>query len=66
MKSSMCPRVGNVVRVGFYVTIIGDITIGNNVNIVVGSVSVKDVPDYAVLLEIRHGYMDIKYNNQPS
>lgn len=50
MESSRCPLVGNVVCVGCHVTIIGDITIENNVNIGAGSVIVKDVPDHAAVV----------------
>ena len=44
------PVIGNNVKVGCHVVIIGNITIGNNVTIGAGSVVVKDVPDNAVVV----------------
>lgn len=43
------PIIGNDVVLGASVTIIGGITIGNNVNIGAGSIVVKDIPDNCVI-----------------
>ena len=44
------PVIGNNVKVGCHVVVIGNITIGNNVTIGAGSVVVKDVPDNVVVV----------------
>ena len=43
-------RIPRIFRLLYYVVIIGNITIGNNVTIGAGSVVVKDVPDNAVVV----------------
>lgn len=43
------PIIGDNVKLGASVTIIGDITIGNNVIVGAGSVVVKDVPDNCIV-----------------
>ncbi|RRB04223.1 serine O-acetyltransferase [Larkinella rosea] len=47
---SKCPVIGNNVDIGSNVCIIGPIRIGNSVTIGAGSVIVKDIPDYAVVV----------------
>ncbi len=47
---SQVPTLGDFVDIGSNVCIIGGITIGNHVVIGAGSVVVKDVPDYAVVV----------------
>lgn len=49
-KNGKRPRIGDNVTCGCHVTIIGDITIGNNVIIGAGSVVTKDVPNNAVVV----------------
>lgn len=48
-KGNGRPRIGNDVMLGAAVTIIGGITIGDNVVVGAGSVVVKDVPDNCVI-----------------
>ena len=48
--NSLLPVIGNNVTVGANVCIIGDITIGDNVMIGAGSVVVKSVPSYSVVV----------------
>lgn len=47
---SGCPQIGNNVDIGSNVVIIGSISIGDNAVIGAGSVVVKDVPSYAVVV----------------
>jgi len=44
-----CPYIGDNVYLGANVTIIGPVTVGNNVIVGAGSVVVKDVPDNCVI-----------------
>ena len=44
------PIIGNNVDVGAHVAIIGDIKIGDNVKIGVGTIIVKDVPDNVIIV----------------
>lgn len=43
------PTIGNDIRCGANVTIVGPIRIGNNVIIGAGSVGIKDIPDNVVV-----------------
>ena len=47
---SACPRIGNNVDIGAQVCIIGNIEIGNNVIIGVGSIVVKSIPANCVVV----------------
>ncbi len=47
---SACPRIGNNVDIGAQVCIIGDIEIGDNVKIGVGSIVVKSIPSNCVVV----------------
>ena len=47
---SACPRIGNNVDIGANVCIIGDIDIGDNVKIGVGSIVVKSIPPNCVVV----------------
>ena len=47
---SACPRIGNNVDIGANVCIIGDIDIGDNVKIGVGSIVVKSIPSNCVVV----------------
>ena len=44
------PTIGNNVKVGSHVCIYGDVNIGDNVNILCGSVVVKDIPSNTTVL----------------
>lgn len=48
-RNDLVPVIGNHVSIGANATILGDITIGDNVVIGAGSVVVKDVPDNCVV-----------------
>ena len=48
-KDGKRPIIGNNVKIGCNVCVIGGVHIGNNVVIGAGSVVVKDVPDNAVV-----------------
>lgn len=43
------PTIGDNVKLGAHVCIIGDVKIGNNVVVAAGSIVVKDVPDNCVV-----------------
>ncbi|MBC6500455.1 colanic acid biosynthesis acetyltransferase WcaB [Citrobacter freundii] len=45
-----CPVIGNGVELGACVTLLGDITIGDNVTIGAGSVVVDSIPDNALVV----------------
>jgi putative colanic acid biosynthesis acetyltransferase WcaB len=47
---SACPRIGNNVDIGAQVCLIGDIEVGNNVVIGVGSIVVKSIPPNCVVV----------------
>lgn len=47
---SACPRIGNGVDIGANVSIIGPVTIGDNVRIGAGAVITKDVPPNCVVV----------------
>ena len=49
-KDGKRPVIGNHVKMGCHVCILGGVHIGNNVTIGAGSVVVKDVPDNAVVV----------------
>jgi putative colanic acid biosynthesis acetyltransferase WcaB len=67
---SGCPQIGNNVDIGSNVVIIGSISIGDNAVIGAGSVVVKDVPPYAIVVGnpakvIRiHSISDLSDNEQ--
>lgn len=56
------PSIGDNVKVGANVVIIGNITIGDNVVIGAGSVVVKDIPNNAIV--VGNPARVIKYNNK--
>ena len=47
---TVSPQIGNNVEIGSNVVIVGPITVGDNAVIVAGSVVVKDVPAWAVVV----------------
>jgi acetyltransferase-like isoleucine patch superfamily enzyme len=47
-RNDLIPTIGNNVSLGLNVTIIGKVTIGDNVIIGAGSVVVKDIPSNCV------------------
>lgn len=49
-KREGCPRIGNCVAVGINATIVGNITIGNDVMIAPNSFVNFDVPDHSVVI----------------
>lgn len=49
IDKDVCVRIGNDVWIGDCVLIKGGVTIGNGAIVAMGSVVVKDVPDYAVV-----------------
>lgn len=49
-QSLACPKIGNGVELGANVTLIGDISLGNNVTVGAGSVVLDNVPDNALVV----------------